>query len=275
MNKLVLFRKQIELLTISIKYLEQNTSNDFFKIRDAFFDLFYESQYNLKSEIIEIIPVENLSAIRHTIDCLKNASSISKDEVFSLTGNIKTKNVIQNISYLIKLLQKAQNDLSNHAVFYSWQSDRLTSINRNFIENCILKAISKLNAELPYKLFLDKDTRNVPGSPNIPDVIANKIDNSFCFIGDVTLTNKDSKKPSPNPNVMFETEYALSSLGDKRLIVICNTHYGELEQLPFDIRIRRIMQYELARNTPQKEKEEKKEKLISCLYDALKAISNL
>lgn len=275
MNKLILFRKQIELLTISKQYLEQNPVNDFFKIRDAYFDLFYESQYNLKYEIIELIPVINLPTIRYTIDCLKNASSISEDIISSLTGKIKIKEAIANISYLIEVLQKAQIDLSNHAVFYSWQSDRLASVNRNFIENCILKAINKLNDELPYKLFLDKDTRNVPGSPNIPDVIANKIDNSFCFIGDVTIINKDSKKPSPNPNVMFETGYALSSLGDKRLIVICNTHYGKFEALPFDIKIRRIMQYELARNSLQKEKDEKKEKLISCLYDALKAISNL
>lgn len=202
-------------------------------------------------------------------------SCISKDDIFSATGNIKIKSAIQTISYLIELLQKAQIELSNHAVSYSWQSDRLPCVNRNFIENCILKAINKLNAELPYKLFLDKDTRNIPGSPNIPDVIANKIDNCFCFIGDVTLTNNDSKKPSPNPNVMFETGYSLSSLGDKRIIVICNTHYGEFEQLPFDIKIRRIMQYKLAKNTSQKEKEEEKEKLISCLYDALKAISNL
>lgn len=275
MNKLILFRKQIELLTISKQYLEQNPVNDYFKIRDAYFDLFYESQYNLKYEIIELIPVKNLPNIRHTIDCLKNASSISEDSISSSTGEIKIKEAIANISYLIEVLQKAQIDLSNHAVFYSWQSDRVASVNRNFIENCILKAINKLNDELPYKLFLDKDTRNVPGSPNIPDVIANKIDNSFCFIGDVTIINKDSKKPSPNPNVMFETGYALSSLGDKRLIVICNTHYGKFETLPFDIKIRRIMQYELARNSLQKEKDEKKEKLISCLYDALKAISNL
>lgn len=172
-------------------------------------------------------------------------------------------------------MQKAQIDLSNHAVFYSWQSDRVPRVNRNFIENCIQKAIDKLNNELPYTLFLDKNTRDIPGSPNIPDAITNKIDNSFCFIGDVTLTNNNSKKPSPNPNVMFETGYALSSLGDKRIILICNTHFGNLEALPFDIKIRRITPYELTTNTPQNVKDEKREKLISLLYDALKAISNL
>lgn len=277
MKKLVLYRKQLQLLRLT-KEILTNKPNDFFEIRDAYFDLFYENQYSFKPELIEILPVQNISAIRKTIENLKNAASCTRIEIVSTYGKIQTSTVLKNIDYLIDLLDKVQLSLSNNTVFYSWQSDRLSSTNRNFIERCIEMAIKKLNKELPYLLRIDSDTRELPGSPNIPDAIAAKIDNAFCFVGDITPIDKKkfkSTKLIPNPNVMFETGYALSTLGEKRIILISNTHFGKIDDLPFDLKIRRMESYCLSTKTTPEDKKKAKDKLAESLYNGFKAISNI
>ena len=62
MNKHVLYRKQLDLLILAKKYLSDTTPqnlNDYVnKVRDAIPDLFYESQYSLRDEFIELIPTD-------------------------------------------------------------------------------------------------------------------------------------------------------------------------------------------------------------------------
>lgn len=45
-------------------------------------------------------------------------------------------------------------------IFYSWQSDSDSKTNRNFIEECIKKAIKELNRESEFDIehSIDKDT---------------------------------------------------------------------------------------------------------------------
>ncbi|HEX9666390.1 MAG TPA: hypothetical protein VGA95_07490 [Thermodesulfobacteriota bacterium] len=110
-------------------------------------------------------------------------------------------------------------------VFYSWQSDLPSNINRNFIKESIEEAIKIVNQEVeidssPRKddqiLELDHDTRNTPGSPPIVQTIFNKIDNCEMFLADLTFvaktfkTNPNTKKFRlvPNANVLIEYGYA-------------------------------------------------------------------
>lgn len=276
MNKLVFYRKQIEILEFTRTCIEENDYNRFMHIRGGYFDLFFENQFNLKSELVEIIPTNNISAIRFLIETLKNAYNFSNDKIYADNNSQLTFEVaVRNIDYLISVINDVRNRISAHSVFYSWENDRLSSVNRSFIESCLEGAIKKINKELPYKLFLDKDTRGTPGSPNIPDIICQKIDASFCFVADVTPVTKEKDKLLPNANVMYETGFAVSSLGDKRVILVNNSHYGNVEKLPFDIKIRRIANYSLSKRDTPETRQEEKDKLTNIFYLSLKSISNL
>ena len=124
-------------------------------------------------------------------------------------------------------------------IFYSWQSDIQNKFNRNFIKDCLERAIKQLNQELEIEdaLRLDYDTKDVQGSPDISSTILRKIEESDIFIGDVTfITKSENEKYCPNPNVLIELGYALSSLGDGRVINIMNSSFGSPDKnLPFDL----------------------------------------
>jgi len=124
-------------------------------------------------------------------------------------------------------------------IFYSWQSDIENKFNRNFIKDCLERAIKQLNQELEIEdaLRLDHDTKGVEGSPDITSTILNKIEKSDIFIGDITfITKSKSKKYCSNPNVLIELGYALNSLGDERIINVMNSSFGSPDKkLPFDL----------------------------------------
>src|SRR4051794_36532210 len=115
-------------------------------------------------------------------------------------------------------------------IFYAWQADKLGALNRNFIESALKDAIKALNLDPanPFEFHLDRDTLNLPGSPNISDAILRKIDSAAVFVGDVTIIGRvgEKRKPVSNPNVMLELGYALKLLSEERLVMVANTHYG-------------------------------------------------
>jgi hypothetical protein len=64
------------------------------------------------------------------------------------------------------------------------------------------------------------------------------------FIADISIINPNSKeRKTPNPNVLIELGYAIKKLGFKNTIFIFNNYYGNPNDLPFDIRQNRILQY--------------------------------
>ncbi len=65
----------------------------------------------------------------------------------------------------------------------------------------------------------------------------------MAFVCDVTLICNKGDKGIVNPNVMFELGYAISSLSDEQVIMVCNTAYGDLKQLPFDLGLKRQISY--------------------------------
>jgi hypothetical protein len=130
-------------------------------------------------------------------------------------------------------------DSNNIKIFWSWQSDSSTTCNRNFIESCLKKAISKIKKNSAQLIEIDRDTKGVGGTPRIADTILEKIREADLFIWDATLCY-EKPRPAPNPNVLFELGYAISHLGEKRIIGVMNIANGlDGNFLPFDLKHRR------------------------------------
>lgn len=144
-------------------------------------------------------------------------------------------------------------------VFYSWQSDLPNSTNRSFIETALERAAKQIQVDIP--IIIDRDTSGVPGSPNIATTIYDKIDMSDIFVCDVSIINPDRTKGSratPNPNVLLELGYAIKVLGWKRIILVINNLYGSPEELPFDLRMNRVIQYKISESDQDKASERTK-----------------
>ena len=174
-------------------------------------------------------------------------------------------------------------DLTQTTVFYSWESDLPGKTTRNLIEGCLNTAIQQLGREddLDVVPSLDRDTKDVTGSPVILDAILEKIDNCAAFVADVSIINsadvrRDSPaRPTPNPNVLIELGYAIKTLGWDRILPVCNDFYGSIDQLPFDIPERRVIAYTLSDAPTPEELKAAKEKLTAIFKGRLKGILRL
>lgn len=136
--------------------------------------------------------------------------------------------------------------MSEFKVFYSWQSDLPNGTNRTFIQKSLQLACEEVaqNPEIEESPRVDQDTQGLPGAPEIPQAIMDKIDACQCFVADVSICYKGPKdKVAPNPNVLVELGYAVARLSWERIILVINTHFGSIEQLPFDLDKRRAFGY--------------------------------
>jgi hypothetical protein len=157
-------------------------------------------------------------------------------------------------------------------IFYIWQSD-LGSANRNFIQRALEDAAKAIKTDdtLDIEPIIDRDTAGVPGSPEIAKTIFEKIADADVVVADVSIINRESGgRPSPNPNVLIEAGYALSAIGHERIILVFNTAFGKVEDLPFDLRPRRVTKYHIPQDAADRSAERKK--LQRSLEEALKAI---
>lgn len=160
----------------------------------------------------------------------------------------------------------------NHIIFYSWQSDLDNKYNRTFILNALEKAAKELSKDKSYNIdaVIDRDTYGISGSPSIIESITGKISKSDVFVCDVSIINKNELgRKTPNPNVLYELGYASAILGWDRIIMIQNIAHGNVEDLPFDLRGRRILQYNI--DTSVDDRKEEKEKLKNDLSNILKS----
>jgi len=136
----------------------------------------------------------------------------------------------------------------NRVVFYSWQSDLPNPTNRGFIQAALEKAAKAIandssNDDVP---IIDRDTKDVPGAPHIAKTILAKVAAADVFVADVSITQGGGEhRPTPNPNVLIELGYALSSLGDARIVLLMNDAYGAPEDLPFDLSHHRVTRYNM------------------------------
>jgi hypothetical protein len=134
-----------------------------------------------------------------------------------------------------------------HIIFYSWQSDLDGKTTRSFIEDALRRAVKSLRKDdtLDVEPVIDRDTKDVPGSPDIAKTILVKIGRAQIFVGDVSIVNQGAKRLTPNPNVVYELGYARRALGDEHIIMVMNTAYGAQPDLPFDLRQHRAIGYYL------------------------------
>jgi hypothetical protein len=137
-------------------------------------------------------------------------------------------------------------------VFYSWQSDTDSKVNRAFLREAIETAIADLDVQDAERPAVDQDTKGVLGSPVIADTISRKIEAAAVMVADVTLTGSTPEgKRLCNSNVAIELGYALGIHGDQVLLKVMNTHFGPPQDLPFDLAHRRWpVQYDLAPGAP-------------------------
>lgn len=135
-------------------------------------------------------------------------------------------------------------------IFYSWQSDLPSKINRGAIRSALLN-IAADNSGDKYEITIDEATRDEPGSPHIPTTILKKICAADIFIADISTINKDDQsRKCPNPNVIFELGYAVSVIGWSRIILIANEATTDLKNdIPFDIDRNRISTYTIPFDT--------------------------
>jgi hypothetical protein len=161
-------------------------------------------------------------------------------------------------------------------IFYSWQSDTPSETNRNLIEEALERAIhlafADLNVEEAQRdsqFTVDRDTKDVPGIPEIVNTIFDKIEKCAIFVPDLTFISKSKKgRLVSNPNVLIEYGWALSKVGRPRIIPVMNNSFGEMhgEALPFDMRhLRRPISYSLAPDATPEEKTNAQSQLAEAL----------
>jgi hypothetical protein len=136
-------------------------------------------------------------------------------------------------------------------IFWSWQNDTPPKRNRHFIRAALSDAVAAIaddfaldDAERPE---FDHDTKDTPGMAEIAATILDKIRSCAVFIADLTpIVRSADGKALPNPNVLIELGWALHKPGADRIIAVMNTADGwGAEDLPFDIRHRRALLYNL------------------------------
>jgi len=142
-------------------------------------------------------------------------------------------------------------------VFWSWQSDLPPAVTRTVIKKSLQAALDTLSTELDLdpaeRPELDHDTKGAAGAVGIADTIFKKIDGATLFVADVTpigeapsLVAGKALKKLPNPNVLIELGYALKALGEGAVILVSNEALGGApENLPFDLRGRRSVIFNL------------------------------
>lgn len=139
-------------------------------------------------------------------------------------------------------------------IFYSWQSDLPNATNRGFIQDALEGAAAAITSDSTVEIepVVDRDTQGVPGSPDISSTIFSKITSADAFVADVSFIPKTEGRPTPNPNVLIELGYALRAIGHENVVLVFNRAFGEIEKLPFDLKTRRILSYEMPLNaTPR------------------------
>ncbi|MDX6271541.1 MAG: hypothetical protein QOD28_2764 [Acidobacteriota bacterium] len=130
-------------------------------------------------------------------------------------------------------------------IFYSWQRDLPNKTNRGFIQQALETAakIVREDDSIEVEPSIDRDTEGVPGAPDITATIFKKIDAADVFVADISIIEKNRKRPIPNPNVLIELGYALKALGTEKIILVLNEAFGSEGELPFDLRQKRIIKY--------------------------------
>lgn len=160
----------------------------------------------------------------------------------------------------------------SYSVFYSWQSDLPKETNSGALRHALREAANRVEKEMEdVKITLDEATRELSGSPNIPQSIFDKIKDCDIFVCDVTTINSDTGalRKTPNPNVLIELGYAIATVGWNRVILLFNKEFGDFpSDLPFDIGGHRAISFAISNVRDSNGKGQ----VVSELHKAIKKI---
>src|SRR5262249_54774811 len=137
--------------------------------------------------------------------------------------------------------------MAKATVFYSWQSDLPNKTNRGLIHEALERAAKRLRSDdsLGVEPVIDRDTQGIAGSPDIHAAILNKIQDCDAAVFDVSFVQAGVRR-HPNPNVLIELGFALGTIGWERIVLVLNDRHGKIEELPFDIRSKRVLTYSMS-----------------------------
>lgn len=161
-------------------------------------------------------------------------------------------------------------------VFYSWQSD-LGTAHKNFIRNALQRAITDASEDLVFEEAdrpeMDEATKGEAGMVDIAATVLRKISECTAFVADITpVCEAPNGKKMPNSNVVFELGYAYAKPGQTAIIAIINEAVYKPDDLPFDLRGKRVMTYKLSANPTSQQREGARNELTKALTGALKLI---
>jgi hypothetical protein len=168
-----------------------------------------------------------------------------------------------------------------NTIFFSWQADTETTTGRNFIERSLERAASRIGHDTDVEdaardLSIDRDTKDVPGSPPIVETIFQKIDKASVFVPDLTFVgSRLDGRPMPNPNVLIEYGWALKSLGHGRIVPIMNTAFGAPSEtaMPFNLRhLRNPILYHCEQDADDETRKRERETLAKQLEHAIRLV---
>jgi len=132
-------------------------------------------------------------------------------------------------------------------IFYSWQDQLPEETNKNVIRNQLRVVCKEIEKAYDITIVLDEATRDVPGSPDIPSTIIDKISVCDIFISDITTVNRAAPaefRRCANSNVLLELGYAMGAVGWHRVVMLFNTEFGKVpDDVTFDIDRKRIATY--------------------------------
>lgn len=161
--------------------------------------------------------------------------------------------------------------MTNRTIFYSWQLDSDDRFNRSFIDDCLKQAIRKLDRDGFANTVVHRDTNGTNGSAGKSKSVLDKLARSAIVVADLTIVNPKAARrpgewPACNPSVSFEVGCACGMLGADSVIGVINTAYGDAKELPVELRLRRMVKYDL---TVGEDKSMAKEQLVEDLADSL------
>lgn len=244
-----------------IESLKKNDLKVYSIEKRSLISMLYSAPNHFRSEIADLISPAHLGLI---VSALNNV-------LFAVDFNeAKIPNAIKMYEGVQDLLNKNLRAGSDLRIFYSWQSDLPSRANRNFIAEALLKIQKRFKAEANLSILIDRDTRNIPGSPDVINTIFDKIQKCDVFIADVTTIGTLHGKSIPNPNVMLELGYALNSVSANKVIMVFNNAFGQVRDLPFDLGFKRQLQYNI--NPLDENRGENRKKLADALYHAIQLI---
>ncbi len=231
---------------------------------------------DVRNDLKDMILLEKLDTFYRAARALKSETPYGRDQIphYRAARALKSetpygRDQIPHIKSYINTIEKTLEDAIEREasrgrisetpiIFYSWLAQLPNSTNRGFIQRALERAVRLIRDDESIRIepVVDRDTTGFPGSPDIADTILQKIENCDVFVCDVSIIGEINSPNGiisiPNPNVLFELGYALKRLGWGRIIMILNSAFGRVEDLPFDLRMKRVIKYEVRKEDQDK-----------------------